>query len=359
MRITRAKLLDLALKETERRAANGDVISGYVIGSVAVGDSLVGGSGDVDLVLIHELEPGTSREIVPLSNDVHLDIHNHPKRLYAQPVELRHHPWQGPAMCEPAFLYDPSHFFEWAQAAVRGQFHRPDHVHARAVAFLARARRALGQIGARQRWLAEYLSAVLETANAAASLAGFPPAGRRLGLQLRERLEAVSQFELFDRFQRLLGADRISKRVCSDWTALWTRAFDTASAEQAARRSEQRESYRASDGQHQLSTNSSSQVAEIAIDPEISLDRRSYFLAAFQSMIEDGNGEFILWPMLMSWERSMQSDRQPEEHRRHWSGVLETLRLSPKHASRRESELEQLQDHVEVVLETWAERVGA
>ncbi len=46
-------------------------------------------------------------------------------------------------MCEPIFLYDPQHFFELAQASARGQFHRPDHVAARAQAFLDLARRQL------------------------------------------------------------------------------------------------------------------------------------------------------------------------------------------------------------------------
>lgn len=355
MRITRSKLLDLALRETEQQADDGDVISGYVVGSLAAGDPLIGGTCDVDLVLIHEHQPIIARQIVPLSSEVHLDIHHHPKQLYAQPVELRHHPWHGPAMCEPAFLYDPTHFFEWAQAAVRGQYHRPDHVHARAQAFLRRARRTIERSQNSQRWLAGFLAAVLETVNAVACLAGFPPAGRRLAAQLQQRLAAAGHPGLFDRFQVLLGANRISKPVYADWTAQWTRAFDAVHQNHSAVDPESA----AADHSLPEAAQPSDRVSRRIADPEIAPDRRLYFLAAFQSMVERGQGSDILWPMLMSWERIMRTSHLHQEHRRHWSDVLEILRLSPANQDRLRSELERLQDDVELVLESWAERAGA
>jgi hypothetical protein len=350
MRITRQKLLNLALKETEQQADHGDVISGYVIGSVAAGSPLIGGTGDVDLVLIHEHRPVAPRQIVPLSSEVHLDIHHHAKQLYAQPVELRHHPWHGPAMCEPAFLYDPTHFFEWAQAAVRGQFHRADHVHARAVAFLDRSRKTAAAIERSESWLSRYFSAILETVNAVASLVGFPPTGRRVALQLRKRLEASGHPDLYDRFLRLLGANGVSERLYADWTAQWTRAFDAASDGSPAQRA----------GEHrQQQSRVRDSTDRSPPDPEFAPGRRSYFLAAFQTMIEEGDGEYTLFPMLRSWEKAIRNTAQAEEHLRFWESVLEALQLSTAHRRHRETELEQLQDHVEYVLEGWADRVGA
>ena len=113
----------------------------------------------MDLVLIHEYEPAIPREIVPLSDEVHLDISHHAKRLYKQPRELRVDPWLGPSMCEPVFLHDPNHFFEWAQASVRGQFHRPDYMLARGAAFLERARISLKGLETDRLWLSDWTRA--------------------------------------------------------------------------------------------------------------------------------------------------------------------------------------------------------
>ncbi len=140
MIITRAKLVELARREAEARAASGDLVSAYLVGSVAYGEPLLGGTADIDLVLIHAEDPATDREIVPLSADVHLDIVHHGRQRYAQPRGLRIDPWLGPAISGPVFLYDPQHFFEWAQAGARGQFFRADHTLARARSLLQAAR---------------------------------------------------------------------------------------------------------------------------------------------------------------------------------------------------------------------------
>lgn len=361
MRVTRDRLLELALKETERRAEREGVLSGYVIGSLAAGDPLLGGTGDIDLVLIHETDPLFERELVPLSSEIHLDIAHRSRRFYQEPRKLRRHPWHGPEMCEPAFLYDPTHFFEWAQAAVRGQYHRPDFVYARAQAFLRRARQHLAPTGSGPGWLHGYLRSLLESINAVASLSGFPAAGRQVGLQLADKLGQVGHAGLLERFQLGLGADRLPARALPEAISGWARAYDQALAVRAA---EQVESDGGSmgpasgaAGQTQTRPSGAGRQSYyggpgLALAPE----RRDYFLLGFQEMVEDGRGSLILWPLLASWEEvAAFADGQAPD----WQALLEQLRLSSDFATERSADLEQLQDQIEGQLERWSERVGA
>ena len=68
------------------------------------------------------------REIVRISDEVHLDIAHYSRKLYRQTRELRLHPWLGPILYGCKILYDPQHFMDFTQASVRGQFYRPDQV---------------------------------------------------------------------------------------------------------------------------------------------------------------------------------------------------------------------------------------
>ncbi len=324
MRITTEKLLELAQKEAETRPG---VVSGYVIGSAADGDPVFGGTADVDLVLIHEYEPAAPREIVPLSDEVHLDISHHAKRLYQQPRDLRVDPWLGPAICEPVFLYDPSHFFEWAQASVRGQFHRADYMLARGAAFLKKAHVSLNELETERLWLSGWTRALLEAANAVASLEGFPASGRRVMPRLKSKLTDLNHPEIYDHFLRLLGAEQFEDSLAAEWVDSWATTFDSA--------------------------------CKLSLDPELSEVRGGYYLGGFQSMIDEGSAVEILWPMLSTWDRAIHELELAQEHQPHWPQILNTLGLSVDHASQREKELEDLLDQVEGILENWAEKVGA
>ena len=278
-------------------------------------------------MLIHEYEPTAPREILPLSDEVHLDISNHGRRLYEQPRELRIHPWLGPSMCEPVFLHDPSHFFEWAQASVRGQFHRSDNVLARGHAFLERARETFADLATARSWLQGWLQALLETANAVASLEGFPASGRRVMPQLRSKLNAVGHPEIYDQFLRLSGAEGFEHSLAVEWIAYWKADFSAAS--------------------------------KLTADPELAEARREYHLGAYVTMVDDGSTVEILWPLLSTWDRAIHTLALQGDPPSHWADVVVKLGLSIDHASQREAELEQFMDEVERVLEIWGEKVGA
>ena len=330
MRITRETLIELARHETEQRAAIGDVISGYIIGSVARDEPVLGGTADIDLVLIHQGHPPQSREIVRLSDDVHLDIAHHPRELYSKPRELRVHPWLGPAMCEPIFLYDPQHFFEWAQAGARGRFFRPDHVYARARAFLKMSRQSASVLRLSDRWIKTYTRAILEAANAVACLTGFPVAGRRMTLDLEQAALDLDQPEVYEGFTRLLGVEGIQANNISELLSAWTRIFDQAS--------------------------------EVNSEPELAPCRRSYYLNGFQALLESGRPDAIVWTLLTTWERSIHSLKTTERAEAFlpvWESILERLRLTSGRSDARNEELERYSDRAEEIVELWAERNGA
>jgi predicted nucleotidyltransferase len=329
VRISRELLIDLARRETERRGADNDVLSGYLIGSVARGEPQFGDNSDIDLVLIHKDSPPAEREMMRLSQQVHLDIAHHGQDLYLKPSALRIHPWLGPSLCEPIFLYDPEHFLEWAQAGARGQYYRVDHTHARARAFLDRARQSTSLLPVSSRWVRTYCRAVHEAANAVACLTGFPVAGRRLSLQLNDAAQSLEYPELYGGFLQLLGSDSLQDWSIPETLSAWARTFDDAS--------------------------------DISSDPLLSSCRRDYHLNAFQVLVEMGEAKAILWFMLSTWEQALHALNQnenPEQPHAEWLNLLENLGLSAERQSSRMDALEHYLDRNEAFLEVWAERNG-
>ena len=330
MIITRAKLIDLARREAEARGASGGVLSAYLVGSVVSGEPLLGGTADIDLVLIHEADPPAAREMVPLSAEIHLDIVHHARAVYAQPRLLRLHPWLGPAISEPVFLYDPQHFFEWAQAGARGQFFRPDHTLARSRALLEAARARLPHPPPEDPELATLLEAALDGANAAALLVGPPAAGRRRLLDLERRSDALGHSEVATSLARLLGLDRHDGRAASTWLGAWARAFDDASI--------------------------------LTTDPRLAACRRPYHLAGYQALIEAGRPDAVVVPLLLIWERTLrvlEAHSRLAEHRPAWDEALAALGLDPPSLPTRLLELDGYLDAVETLIEAWAARSGA
>ncbi len=332
MNITRQKLIELARRHAEDAAGETALVSAYLTGSVVSGDPLLGGYADVDLVLIHDSDPPQPREVVRLSDDVHLDVAHHARARYANPRALRVDPWLGPAVCEPAFLYDPDHFFEWAQAGTRGQFHRPDHVAARARAMLDAAR-AIAPVSSPDgdgNWLAGYLEGAMRGANAAALLAGFPVWGRRFCLSLAERARSLGHPEVHSGFVRLLTGEADVAWDLPAWLSAWARAVDLASA------SDQ--------------------------DPELHPSRRAYYLRGFQALLEAGHPEAILWDLLVTWLRAIRalqgagadSDCAPA-----LQSARNALRLEDSDRTHRAGDLEAYLDHAETLIEDWALRAGA
>jgi hypothetical protein len=328
VRVTRQKLIELARRECLLQAEQGDVLAGYLVGSVAQGEPLLAGAADIDLVLIHQDVPPEPRQIQPLSDEIHLDIAHHSRAFYDQPRELRLDPWWGPAIAEPLFLHDPTHLFELAQAGARGQFFRPDNIHTRAQAFLSAAQLGLAQARTADGWQRFYLQGVMDAANAAASLAGAPAAGRRVWLTLERRLQSLEPSTLLERCLVLIGSPVLWPGIPA-WTGSWAKAFD-----------------------------------EIAGQPTPSLHpaRRTYWLRGFQALLEAGRPDAVLWPLLQIWTHTLEATASAAQEgalRADYAAALAEAGLSDPARASRCDQLEAYIDLIEERLETWAERNGA
>jgi hypothetical protein len=322
VRVTRDKLIDLARTESEMRGQIEDVISGYLIGSVANGEPFIEGTADIDLVLIHQFEPARHRELLPISENIHFDITHHHSDLYNYPPDLRVHPWLGPSMCEPIFLYDPEHFFERAQAGVRGQFYQIDYIHARSVAFLERARRYKSDMVHQDAWITNYTHSILEAFNALVTLSGFPIAGRRMALILQERLNEMGFEEHFFAFENLLRGDTLSKNQLLDWLIAWEETF----------------------------------IAAGYLSPIFNPARKNYFLHAFRNFIDSNCFTAILWNLITTWNQAIEMLYDVGETipaHTIWKDVLVKLKLSPEFMDSRAAELEDHLDNIEDIIENW------
>jgi len=327
--VSRDKLIELAELETHDRVEEQGILSGYLIGSVATGNPVLGGTADIDLVLIHENQPAMRREIQRISENIHLDIYHYPKELYLRPRELRIDPWIGPSLSAPIFIHDPQHFFEWAQAGARGQFFRADHVLSRATEFYKRARQTSSLLALSNRWLKTYTRAVLEAANAVVTLVGNPAAGRRLMLDVERHTQEAGYPHIYYNFLQLLGGSFINATILPKWLSDWGYAFDAA--------------------------------AKLSNHPELNPCRRMYYLRGFQALAEVERPEAVLWTMLTTWERSTHTLTLSEKvapYQAAWHSVLERLQLGSASTTSRMEELEDFMNTIDGLLAAWAEQVG-
>ncbi len=232
MRLTReliTRSIDTLL--TRRTESRHDLLAAYLCGTFLGDNYLLGGTGDVDLVFVYNGKPEAEREILPIVEDVHLDICNRDESDFRDTRVLRVDPWLGPEINACKILYDPQHFLDFIQASVRGQFDRPDHVYQRARSFLDQARSTWFQLvdesdqASQAQMTASYLQAVGMAVNAAASLNGPPLPERRLMLDFSQRAEEIGQPGLFQGLLGLLGAADLTEAAVSDWVVSWEKAF--------------------------------------------------------------------------------------------------------------------------------------
>ena len=90
MRINRNMLLKLANDTVDRYVSSDRTLMAvYLQGSLLGASPLIGNTADIDLFFIHNDEVKVERDIVRVSDEVHLDISHHSHSLYRQPRELR------------------------------------------------------------------------------------------------------------------------------------------------------------------------------------------------------------------------------------------------------------------------------
>ncbi len=333
MRITREALLKLAQDTASQRARTDmGTLAVYLHGSLLDDEPLLGGTADIDLFIVHNEDPAFEREVVRITDEVHLDIAHHSRKLYRQTRELRLHPWLGPILYGCKILYDPQHFMDFIQASVRGQFYRPDQM-------LGRARSQVE--GARQIWLSltgvrsdadidtilSYFRAAGLIVNAIAGLSGKPLTERRLLMEFPKRAEAVGHAGLYAGLLGLLGGPMVDASAVRAWLPGWRLAIEALPIDKTP--------------------------------PKLSRPRIPYYLHAFDVILDSDRPIDVLWPLLRTWTDAVSLLPGDLPACEPWKNAITRLGLLGDAFTEKEAALDAYLDQVEELLEDWARVNGA
>jgi len=280
MRVTRESLIRIAKEKTQEWAYNDlTIVAAYLTGSLISGeDPLLGGTTDIDLVLVHSKQPAAVRQIVKLTPDFHLDIRHRHRSDFGAPRELRTDPMLGWELYDPMLLYQREKFFEFIQAGLRAgfEFGAPAFVLARCRSLYAAARKAwfdLSDVNGEKAGSADvqcYLAAVNDAANAVAELNGGPLAERRLLRDFPARAQAAEHPDFTATLFGLLGAALIDASVLEGWLDPWKTEF-LAAAERGK------------------------------VDARIHAARLNYYEKAIRALLQGETPLAGLWPLIHTW----------------------------------------------------------
>lgn len=332
MRINRNMLLKIADDTVEKYVSdNPSIMAIYLQGSLLGNAPLIGNTADIDLFFIHSNEVTLEREIIRVSDEVHLDISHHFHMVYRQPHELRVHPWLGPAIYSCKIMYDPQHFIDFVQASVRGQFNNPENV-------FSRVRRQADH--AREMWISFnstphipdpqdaslYLHALEHSANAVSGLSGHNLTERRFLLDLPKRADAVGKSGLYPGFLGLLGAPSVDSGSMRAWLPEWRNAYIALPAN--------------------------------AVPLRLHPYRLLYYERAIEDILNSPTPHDALWPLWRTWTHIISDLPAETPHRSAWQKAGEKLGLLGDGFVEKIEGLDAYLDQVEELLETWARKNG-
>ena len=333
MRITRETLLKIARDTAAQRGrADRRVISIYLTGSLRRDDPLLGGTADIDLYIVHDSKPEAEREIVRLSDEIHLDIAHVSDVVFRQPRHLRADPWVGGYMCDnPVVLYDTQHWFEFTQASVNAQFYRPDYVFERATPLAEEARQSWlslhsGAVSPGPEKIMIYLSALEKAANAIACLTGVPLTERRFLLNFPMRTQAIKRPGLASGLVDLILSKPVPDEAWSGWITGWKAAYSAVNSLENC-------------------------------PPKLQACRWGYYERAASALRSD-HPEAAIWLLLRTWTLSLKHLPEESSLREPWESVLQTLGLNEASLPARLEAMDTYLDNIEETLDVWAKSNG-
>jgi hypothetical protein len=321
MRTTHDALLKIA-KDTAEKAfvPNRNITAAFLVGSMLSDNPFMGNATDIDLLVIYDGEPPHEREILKLSNEIHIDIRYEPADLYARPRELRGDPWRGYSMWDPLLLHQKGRFFEYTQSIVRSQFDEPASRLKRAYAFSAPARSAWTEMQSNPASAqpATLLAAVSDAANTVAVLSGAPIPERRLLADFPARADKLDNPDLIKGLLDIIAA-QLSVDFVREWLPAWESAFST--------------------------------TGHRPLDPRTHIARLGYYKGAVQALLESDFPLAAAWPMLWTWSLMATADQFSGENSRAWEKALTQLQLDPAGMPERLQALDRFLDLLEERLE--------
>jgi hypothetical protein len=333
MRINHQTLLGIASDTVAQRVhQDRNILSAYLCGSLLGNDFLLGGCTDIDLVFIHIDTPPAEREIVRLTDEVHLDIAHYAQKEFRQPRRLRQHAWLGPTIFSCRLLHDPRHFMDFTQASVRGQFEHPEHVLERSRPQLEHARqiwvelsgRAPGQVSPPE--VALYLKSIEHAASAVSTLSGSPLTERRFLQGFPERAALVKHPGLYPGLLGMLGAPRVDQGAMRLWLTDWEEIFD--------------------------------ELTEAKRPVRLHPARRQYYLRAFHALLDGDRPQAVLWPLLRTWTEAAEQLSPGDDNLEKWKSALQELGMMDEAFVERVMALDAFLDMVDEALDDWARDNG-
>jgi hypothetical protein len=270
--------------------------------------------------------------VIPVTDEIHLDIAHHGQESYLQPRVLRLDPWLGPNVQDhPLLLHDTRHWFEFTQASAGSQFYRPDNT-------LARARRM--EESARKLWsdlhnskekhaarMLKYFKAVDAAGNAVAGLGGLPLTRRRFLAEFPVRARSLGQISLYTGLLALLGGLQVEEGTIEAMLESWETAYDAASP-------------------------------NVEKAPDLHPVRKVYHLGAFHSHFSSNTPQAALLPLLHTWTKAILLAGRADLTRK-WNESLVPLHLDQDHFQERLLSLDAYLDGVEEALDQWGLEHGA
>jgi hypothetical protein len=333
MRITRDFIQKFTTETIERRTRSSrDVLAVYQCGSSLGEGYALGGASDVDLFFVHLQPPKLAREVIRLTDEIHLDLAHLDQMVFRDTRSLRVDPWLGSALNSCKILYDPQHFLDFVQASVRGQFDRPDHVFRRTRPLADRSREIWFHLQEDKdepglARTASYLESVGLAANTIACLSGPPLPVRRLMLEFPSRAEVLDRPGLFPGLLGLLGTPNLDPGLLSGWLESWKSAYQAVPEEKAPNR----------------------------FNPA----RLHYYYDAFTEMAGSDRPFNLLWPLLSTWTSIAALNPTDSNSVSLWQRAVERLGLYGPAFKESLKALDAYLDLVEETLETWARENGA
>jgi len=327
MRVTREILLNLARENTAKFAAKDrGLVCVYLVGSLLRTDEpFLGGVTDIDLIFVHDRPVITSREIVRINADVHLDIAHYHQDDFTPARKLRLSPWIGGALDFGAVsLHDPDHWFDQMRSTVVSQFWAPANVAARSRVFLAASRRNWqdlqdGVIPQGIKRVAAFLDSIRGAANSVAVISGMPLPVRRLFLEFPERAQEAGLPDLTGDLVSLFTSDAVADEMWKPWLESLTGAFEA--------------------------------LKEVkAIPPGIHPNRRNYFEKAITILTEERPAA-AAWILLDVWTRLCTVLPKSSSSLKEWQVFCRQLGLDAKSLSKRLGAIDALLDQIEIMIE--------
>ena len=333
MRVNRATLLKIA-NDTTKRSARQDrsIFAAYLCGSLLGNRYLIGSTADIDLTFIHTGPVEEPREIIRLTDEIHLDIAHYDQKAFRDPRQLRVDPWLGPTIFDCQVLYDPQHFMDFTQASVRGQFHRADYVLERSRADVDTARKI---------WFAfyrdvpdtpnaddilQYLKALKLAVNSIAGLDGAPLTDRGLAVNFADRSAALGHPGLHTGLLGLLGAPQVSPEQLLGWIGDWQQAYEAQSVDNGL--------------------------------CNLHLHRLHYYRQAIESFIDRPKPGNALWPLFYTWTQAATQLSGDADYQEPWNRAGQQLGLLGASFTERITALDAYLDSIEEILEKYARANG-